>query len=88
MCYIRNTGTTPVSVKVSLFSNNSPVVTFDNCNGAPLLAGHTCQVEVDLPDSSDAACSVTAGNVGKLRGTFEVREVSFNPIQRVLVART
>ena len=61
MCYIRNSGTTPVSVQVSLFSNNSPVVTFDNCNGAPLLAGHICQVEVDLPDSSYAACSVTAG---------------------------
>ena len=42
---------------------------------------------MDLPDSSYAACSVTAGNVGKLRETFEVREVSFNPgIQRVLVA--
>jgi hypothetical protein len=86
-CYIRNTGTTPVTVEVSLFSNNGLVVSFDNCNTAPLLAGHTCLVQVnDLPDSSYAACRVTASSVSKLLGTLEVREVSFNPIARVLVA--
>jgi hypothetical protein len=86
MCYIRNTGKTPVTVDVDLFSNNSPVILFDNCNTAPLQPGHTCQVEADLPDSSYAACKVTAGSVAKLRGTFEVREVSSNPVKRTLAA--
>ena len=86
-CYVRNGGTTPVTMQVSLFSNNGLIVSFDNCNGAPVPPGYICQVIVnDLPDASYAACSVTVANVGKLRGTLEIREVSFNPIQRVLVA--
>jgi hypothetical protein len=87
-CYVRNTGAAPVTVHVSVFSNNGLSVNpgFQNCNGVgPLGAGHTCVVLVDdLPDSSYAACSVTAGNVSKLRGTFELREIT--PTLRVLVA--
>lgn len=84
-CYVRNTGTSAVTVQVSLFSNNGLIVSFDGCNGSPLAGGHTCVVLVnDLPDASYAACRVTAGTVAKLRGTFEVREI--NPVLRVLVA--
>jgi hypothetical protein len=73
-CHIRNTGTTPVTIQVSVFGNNTPVINFDLCSGAPLAAGRTCVVDVDLPDDSYVACSVTAPNVSKLRGTLEVRE--------------
>ena len=84
-CYIRNTGTTGVTVQVALFSNNGLIVSFDNCNDGPLPGGDTCVVLVnDLPDDSYAACSATAGTVTKLRGTFEVREIT--PTLRVLVA--
>lgn len=72
-CHIRNAGTSPVSVQVHLFANNDPVIVFDGCNEAPLVGGHTCRVVADLPDGSYTACSVTARNVSKLRGTMEVR---------------
>jgi hypothetical protein len=62
-CYIRNTGTTAVSVLVSLFSNNGLIVSFDNCNGdgptipGSLGPGKTCVILVDdLPDDSFVAC--------------------------------
>jgi hypothetical protein len=85
-CRILNTGTTPVAVRVSLFSNNGLIVSLDLCNGAPLAAGHTCLVMVDdLPDDSYAACSVTATNVTKLRGTFELFEAGTHD-SRVFVA--
>ncbi len=72
-CHVRNTGTTPVSLQVSIFSNNSPVFMYDTCYDAPLQPGRTCLVVVDLPDASYAACSVTAGNVSKLKATLEIR---------------
>lgn len=85
-CYVRNSGATAVLItEVSLFSNNGLIVSFDNCSGVSLAAGHTCVVLVnDLPDDSYAACRVTAGTVGKLRGTLEVREEF--PTKRVLVS--
>jgi hypothetical protein len=83
-CYIRNTGTTPVDVEVSLFANNGVVVTFDGCNTAPLAGGRTCVVLASLPDDSYAACSVSAGSVLKLRGTLEVREE--HPFPKTLVS--
>ena len=75
-CRILNTGTSPVAVQVSLFSNNAHTgYDIDTCNQAPLAGGHTCMVLVDhLPDESYAACKVTASNVSKLRGTIELWE--------------
>jgi len=78
-CHIRNTGAAPISVQVSLFSNNAPVVQIDGCNGVPLPAGRVCRVVAALPDDSFAACSVTADNVSKLRGTFEIHEFDADP---------
>jgi len=75
-CRVRNTGTTPVAVKVSVFSNNAVVVAQDTCNTAALAAGQTCQVAAFLPDDSFAACRLTAPNVTNLRGTFELSEVT------------
>ena len=76
-CRILNTGTSPVAVQVSLFSNNDfPGYDIDICNQAPLAGGHTCLVIVDpLPADSYVACKVTASNVSKLRGTLELWEV-------------
>jgi hypothetical protein len=87
-CYIRNTGTQPVNVQVTIHSNNGVVVQFQNCNGAPLGAGRTCVMLAALPDASFAACTVAAEKVSRLRGTFEVRETPsiINPTLRVLVA--
>lgn len=76
-CYVRNIGTTPVNVQVTLFSNNGmgpPNV--DTCNTGPLAAGKTCAVfSLTLPDDSWAACSVKTSNinVSKLRGNVEIR---------------
>jgi hypothetical protein len=87
-CYVRNTGTTAISVDVTIHSNNGVVVFFSNCDDGPLAGGRTCVVLAGLPDSSYAACNATAESVGKLRGTFEVRETPsiVNPALRVLVA--
>ena len=75
-CRVRNVGTTPATVKVSVFSNNAVVLAQDTCNTAPLPAGQTCQVAAFLPDDSFAACRLTAANVTNLRGTFELSEVT------------
>jgi hypothetical protein len=73
-CYVRNTGTTAVSVTVSLFSNNGTTAPFDDCNDGPLAAGRTCVIILDdIPDDSFIACSATAGSVAKLRGAIEIR---------------
>ena len=71
-CRIRNTGSAPVNVKVSLFSNNANVTDIDVCNDGPLPGGHTCIVTAFLPDDSYVACKVTASNVSNLRGTLEL----------------
>lgn len=77
-CRIRNTGTTPVTVTVSLFSNNATVPINDFCQGdgqpRTLAGGQSCFVSAFLPDDSFAACSVTARTVTNLRGTLEVQE--------------
>jgi len=72
-CRILNTGTKPLPVQVSLFSNNAVVHDIDVCNGKPLAAGHTCLVTAFLPDDSYVACKVT-GDVTTLRGTLELSE--------------
>ncbi len=74
-CRVRNTGTTPITVNVSMFSNNAVVVTFDTCN-VPLAAGQACHVAGFLPDDSFVACRVTAPNVANLRGVLELSEVT------------
>ena len=72
-CRVLNSGTKPLSLTVSLFSNNSVVPDFDTCKGAPLAAGHSCVVAVFLPDDSFAACKVT-GDIANVRGTLELSE--------------
>ena len=76
VCRIRNTGTAPVTVTVSLFSNNGTAHLFDNCQGdggpRTLAGGESCVVLKSLPDDSFVACKVTAPNVTNLRGTLEV----------------
>jgi hypothetical protein len=76
-CYVRNIGTTPVNVQVTLFSNNGIGHTdVDTCNTGPLAAGKICAVfSLTLPDDSWAACSVKTSNinVSKLRGNVEIR---------------
>ena len=75
-CYVRNIGTTPVNVQVTLFSNNGMSINVDTCNAGPLAAGKTCAVfSLNLPDDSWAACSVKASNtnVSKLRGNVDIR---------------
>jgi hypothetical protein len=87
-CYIRNTGTTSVTISASLFGNNALVIDTDTCNGnnGVLGPGQTCVIiDTDLPDDSFVACSVTAGTVGKLRGTLEIRE-TIDAVLRVIAA--
>jgi hypothetical protein len=75
-CRVRNVGTVPVTMTVSLFSNNAVVVAQDTCNGKALPAGQSCDVAAFLPDDSFVACRVTAGNVANIRGTLELSEVT------------
>jgi len=76
-CYVRNIGTTPVNVRVTLFSNNGiGHIDVDTCNAGPLAPGKTCAVfSLNLPDDSWAACSVKTSNinVNKLRGNIDLR---------------
>ncbi len=82
-CRVRNVGTAPVTVTVSLFSNNAVVPLFDSCQGEggprTLAGGESCYVQSFLPDDSFAACTVTAQNVKNLRATLEA-ETQFNTI--------
>lgn len=87
-CYIRNVGSSPISLQATISQNvDFPViVNFQNCNNAPLPAGRTCVVLVnDLPDDVFFSCSaVVDGSAKNLRGTVEVRDIS--PILKVLAA--
>lgn len=87
-CYIRNVGSSPISLQATIFQNvDFPViVNFQNCNNAPLPAGRTCVVLVnDLPDDVFFSCSaVVSGSAKNLRGTVEVRDIS--PTLKVLAA--
>lgn len=87
-CYVRNVGTTPISVGVTMFENfGTPLATnTDNCNNTPLAAGRTCVLLVDnLPDDVTVACSAVAGvGVKNLRGTLELRD-TLNAL-KVLIA--
>ena len=77
-CYVRNVGTTPVSVTVHIFRADGSQVTpaFENCNSAPLGAGKNCVVGV-AENGELLGCSATATGLAKyLRGTMEVR---YNP---------
>lgn len=80
-CRVRNVGTRPVTVTVSLFSNNAtgPIVDFCQGDGDPrtLGAGQSCFVQVFTPDDSFVGCTVTASSVADLRGTLELDE-NFN----------
>ncbi len=77
-CVIRNTGTTPVTVNVSLLSNIETAGIFDFCNGHPLGGGQTCLVSAELfqelGTSTYVVCKVTAPSVTNLRGTLELAE--------------
>ncbi|PWU22168.1 MAG: hypothetical protein C5B48_10535 [Candidatus Rokuibacteriota bacterium] len=61
-CVIRNAGTTPVTVTVSLLANNDTVGIFDFCkdNGQPrtLAGGESCLVSADLLEGGNG---LTAG---------------------------
>jgi hypothetical protein len=80
-CRIRNVGTRPVTVSVSMFSNNATVPIIDFCQGdgdpRTLAAGESCFVQVFTPDDSFIGCTVTAPTVKTLRGTLELDE-NFN----------
>ena len=80
-CRVRNVGTAPVTVTVSLFSNNATVPIVDFCQGdgdpKTLAGGESCFVQVFMPDDSFAGCIVTASNVTNLRATLEIDE-NFN----------
>jgi hypothetical protein len=86
-CVIRNAGTTPVTVNVSLISNSETTPIFDFCKsqGQPvaLAGGATCLVSADLLEGdvgfapgggTYVACKVTAPNVTNLRGTLELAD--------------
>ena len=87
-CVVRNTGTTPVTVNVSLLANHDVIPIFDFCkvNGQPraLAGGETCLVSAGLSSGdvgltsdeggSRVACRVTAGSVSKLRGTLQLAD--------------
>lgn len=92
-CYIRNVGSTPIFLQVTVLENFSPdfiTPDFQNCNGEAALApGKTCVLLVnDLPDDVTFECSATAlsGNVRNLRGTAELRLIDRNGLQ-VLAAQ-
>jgi hypothetical protein len=75
-CRVRNVGTKPIAVQVSVFSNNAVVLAQDRCNGQMLPAGSSCSVAAFLPDDSFVACRVTASSVTNLRGVLELSEVT------------
>jgi hypothetical protein len=80
-CRVRNVGTRPVTVTVSMFSNNAVVPFEDFCQGdgspVTLDAGESCFVVVFTPDDSFIGCTVNATNVKSLRGTLELDQ-NFN----------
>jgi len=91
-CYLRNVGTTPISVKVSVLANFSPgfiTPDFQNCNDAPLAPGKTCRLLVnDLPDDVTFECTAqVSGNAKNIRGSAELRLVAATGEVTVIAAQ-
>jgi hypothetical protein len=79
-CYFRNVGPTPITLHVKALSNFTPdfiTPDFQNCNDAPLAAGHTCVLLVDdLPDDTTFACAAkVTGSAKNLRTSIEIRDL-------------
>ena len=87
-CYIRNVGKTPVPVQVEMYQNAGfpIIISFQNCNDAPLPPGRTCVVIAnDLPDDVTFQCSVeAAGSAKNLRGQVELRAITPSGLQVIL----
>lgn len=84
-CYVRNVGTTTISLAVRIVDRDGTVIplSFDNC--CQLEPGKTCLVRVDDPADDPVACSATTtGNVKNLRGTLEIQDTLNN--LKVLIA--
>ncbi|HZR82041.1 MAG TPA: hypothetical protein VFD92_13170 [Candidatus Binatia bacterium] len=78
-CYFRNVGTTPISLQVSALRNfKAGFITpsSESCNGAPLAAGKTCYLLVNLlPDHVGFSCSAEFSGSGRnLRAEAELRD--------------
>jgi hypothetical protein len=88
-CYIRNVGTSPISLQVEAllnFSTGFISPSFQNCNQAPLPGGRTCVLLVnDLPDDVTFECSaVVSGSVKNLRATAELRQITTSGLKVIL----
>jgi hypothetical protein len=85
-CWIRNTGTTPITVEVRIFdeSGNTPPI-FDNtvCR-SPVQPGYTCVAYAnDVPNGQAFACSATllSGNRKVMRGMMMLKTAVGEPLE-------
>ena len=82
-CLVRNTGTRPMSVQVSIVSESGVALTTvtDHCNNVSVAPGATCFVYATAQPGVAHACSATAlsGSSKYLRGTLIVGSPDFAP---------
>ena len=70
-CIVRNVGTSPVSVTVTIFDESGNAVPASNFCTSPLGPGDNCSVFASISNGVAYACSATAaGSAKSLRGSL------------------
>ena len=84
-CFVTNLSKKPVTLTVTFFDFAGAAETpiFDSCNGSPLAAGRSCQVQ--LAPAALGRCTVVA-DTGKIRAAINVFGPSTFPLVAVVPA--
>jgi hypothetical protein len=71
-CFIRNIGTTQVSVGVSIVNESGSAIAGTSSCLAPLAAGASCSVSASIGNAAYACSATTSGSAKNLRGILIV----------------
>jgi hypothetical protein len=82
-CFIGNTGTSPIPVKVNILDESGNVVPSGSSCGSAVEAGFICSVFVNsIPNGVAFACSATtSGSASKLRGSLILYDANDIPLR-------
>lgn len=84
-CIVRNTGTPPIPVTITIFTESGSAVATSTCSGS-ITPGHNCSAFANIANGVAYACSATAGGSAKaLRGSLILYDTvdpgDFEPIR-------
>jgi len=80
VCYVRNVGTSPITVTAKIVDENGVDITFSNAC-TTVAPGSSCALAAGLASNQTAACSATvSGSVKKVRAGMDIRRDSMGVV--------